>query len=220
MSFWQRIGLTNKMTRERLARFIERYATDAKTLDIGCGGAPYAKFFPNRVGFDHVAGPGVDVVGDAHALPFTDGTFERILCTEVLEHLVDPPKAIAEMRRVLRPGGMLVLTTRFVFPLHDEPHDYWRFTRYGLEYLCRDWEIVELVEEVGSLGTLAVLTQRLALQAKFYGGRLTKFFILAGARLVQGFSWLVRVEYGDVTHAKQSKHPILVSGYYVVARKS
>ena len=137
MSLWQKLGFTNKMTRERLARFVARCASDAKTLDIGCGGAPYAKYFPNRVGFDHAAGPDVDVVGDAHHLPFQDGEFERILCTEVLEHLLDPAKAIAEMRRVLQPGGMLILTTGFVFPLHDAPHDYWRFTRYGLEHLFR-----------------------------------------------------------------------------------
>ncbi|MBI3305369.1 class I SAM-dependent methyltransferase [Candidatus Parcubacteria bacterium] len=219
MSLWQKLGLTNKMTRERLARFVARYASEQETLDIGCGGAPYAKYFPHRIGFDHAAGPGVDVVGDAHALLFPDNYFERILCTEVLEHLIDPPKAVAEMRRVLKPGGLLILTTRFVFPIHDAPHDYWRFTRFGLEHLFRDWEIVELVEEAGSLGTLAVLAQRLGLQVQFYGGRLTKLFILAGARLLQGFSWLVRVEYGDVTHAEQAKHPVLVSGYYLAARR-
>ncbi len=219
MSLWQKLGLTNKMTRERLARFVSRYATETETLDIGCGGAPYAKYFPHRIGFDHVLGPGVDVVGDAHNLPFQDDQFERILCTEVLEHLIDPPKAIAEMSRVLKPGGLLILTTRFLFPIHDAPHDYWRFTRYGLAHLFRDWEIVELVEEAGSLETLALLTQRLGLQVKFYGGRLIKLFILVGARLLQGFSWLVRIEYGDITHAEQSKHPVLVSGYYLAARK-
>lgn len=205
------------MTRERLARFVARYASEQKTLDIGCGGAPYAKYFPYRIGFDHAAGPGVDVVGDAHALPFADASFERILCTEVLEHLVDPPKAIAEMRRVLKPGGILVLTTRFVFPLHDAPHDYWRFTRYGLEYLFRDWEIVELRPEAGSVETLAILMQRLGLQAQFRGGRLMKLWVLCEAQFISWLPWLIKREFGDVSHRRAIEPPIMSSGYYLAA---
>ncbi len=218
MSLWQKIGLTNKMTRERLARFVARYASEQETLDIGCGGAPYAKYFPHRIGFDRAAGPGVDVVGDAHALPFPDDHFERILCTEVLEHLIDPPKAVAEMRRVLQPGGLLILTTRFVFPIHDAPHDYWRFTRYGLEHLFRDWEIVELQPEAGSVETLAVLMQRLGLQAQFRGGRLMRLWVLMEARFISWFPWLVKREYGDITHRTEVK-PLMSSGYYLAVRR-
>src|SRR5262249_32402332 len=71
-------------------------------------------------------------------LPFADATFERVLCVEVLEHLHDPALAVAEMRRVLAPGGLLLLTTRFAYPLHDEPHDYFRYTVHGLRHLFRD----------------------------------------------------------------------------------
>ena len=72
-----------------------------------------------------------EIVGDAQEMPFADATYSTILCTEVLEHIPDPQKAVDEMYRVLKPGGTLILTTRFLFPVHDAPGDYWRFTPYG-----------------------------------------------------------------------------------------
>jgi SAM-dependent methyltransferase len=97
--------LTKKVTREKLDAFLRVHATDKHTLDLGSSWSPYAKYFPNRVTCDITPGEGVDVVADAHALPFEDGEFELIICSEVLEHLHTPEKAIAEMRRVSRDGA-------------------------------------------------------------------------------------------------------------------
>ena len=129
--------LTTKITRVHLERFLQGQATPKRTLDIGASIGSYAAYFPNRVGVDIERAAGVDIVADAHALSFRDGSFEVVLATEVLEHLQEPQKAVDEMFRVLKPGGTLLLTTRFLFPLHDAPHDYFRYTRYGLEYLLR-----------------------------------------------------------------------------------
>ena len=106
------------------------------------------------------------VIGDAQALGIADASFPVILCTEVLEHLPEPQRAIDEMYRVLAPGGTLLLTTRFLFPIHDAPHDYFRFTKYGLRHLLRRFEILELREETDAVGTIAVLLQRLGMQAQ------------------------------------------------------
>jgi len=121
--------------------------------------------FPNRVALDIRYGIGVQILGDAEALGIADASFEVILCTDVLEHLPEPQKAIDEMFRVLTPGGLLLLT-RFLFPIHDAPHDYFRFTKYGLRQLVRHFEILELHEETDALGTIAVLLQRLGMQTE------------------------------------------------------
>ena len=66
----------------------------------------------------------------ARRIPFPDGHFDALLCTEVLEHAVAPEALIAEMHRVLRPGGSLVLTVPFAARVHHIPYDFHRFTRY------------------------------------------------------------------------------------------
>ncbi|MDO8648451.1 MAG: class I SAM-dependent methyltransferase [Candidatus Peregrinibacteria bacterium] len=221
MGLLDTLGLTTKITRSRLKEFLKRYRSDAKTLDVGCGSAVYGDFFPNRVTLDIEARPGVqvDIVGDAHDMKqVEDGSFEVVLCTEVLEHLHTPPKAIAEFRRVLKPGGLLILTTRFIFPIHDAPGDYFRYTKYGLRHLLQDFEIVELTEETNTMETLAVLYQRIGFQCETLGFRPFKFFWFLKAKLLMLFSWILTREYGDIRHRQREKY-ILSSGYYVAARK-
>ncbi|MDP7069639.1 MAG: class I SAM-dependent methyltransferase, partial [Candidatus Peribacteraceae bacterium] len=124
MNIVDAIGLTRKITRPRQLAFYTRYASDASTLDIGCGNDTYGDLFPNRTTLDVVPREGVqvDIVGDVHNLHMiTDNSYDIVLCAEVLEHLHTPEKAIAEMKRVLKPGGLLLMSTRFIFPLHDAP---------------------------------------------------------------------------------------------------
>lgn len=108
-----------------------------RVLDIGCGMQPYRALLgpavSEYVGLDR-EGPlsRPTVVGSATALPFDDGHFDAVFSTQVLEHLDRPEEALREAVRVLRPGGTLVLTVPGVWPTHEAPHDYWRFTRHGL----------------------------------------------------------------------------------------
>ncbi len=210
--------LTNKPTRERIAAFVKTYASEVRTLDLGADDSPYRAFFPNRVSMDIKERSGVDVVADAHAMPFADGEFEIVLCTEVLEHLHDPARAISEMHRVLAPGGLLILTTRFLYPIHDAPGDFFRFTRYGLTHLFRDWEILELREESGTQETIGILIHRLGLQARFFGGPLMKAAVLIKGKLAMMFPNLVRTEFADIAHSRTDR-TIMTTGYYLAARK-
>jgi SAM-dependent methyltransferase len=216
----KRIGraLSGKLTRITLGRFIEAHASAGRTLDLGAQSGPYGAYFPHRVSLDLRPGPGVQVVGDAQALGIADATFDVVLCTEVLEHLPEPQMAIDEMFRVLKPGGQLLLTTRFLFPIHDAPHDYFRYTKYGLRHLLRRFEILELQEETDAVGTLAVLLQRLGMQAQTLGRTPFRALWLIAAQVARPFSFLITREYGD-SRRLVPERGIMTSGYHVACRK-
>ncbi|PIR53864.1 hypothetical protein COU75_03790 [Candidatus Peregrinibacteria bacterium CG10_big_fil_rev_8_21_14_0_10_42_8] len=215
------IGITKKITRPRQEAFIKKYASDGKTLDIGCGNDIYRSYFPNCTTLDIEARPdvNVDIIADVHNLSMIkDETYDVILCAEVLEHLHTPAMAIAEMRRVLKSGGIIILTTRFIFPLHDVPHDYYRYTKYGLKHLMQDFDIIELTEEASTVETLAVLYQRLGFQCDTLVLKPFKIFWFLLAKITMLFSWVITKEYGDIGH-KQVEENILSSGYFVAAKK-
>jgi SAM-dependent methyltransferase len=210
--------LSGKLTRVTLDRFIAAHASPLRTLDIGAQNGPYGSHFPRRVALDVQRGIGVQVIGDAQALGICDASFDVVLCTEVLEHLPEPQRAIDEIYRVLVPGGQLLLTTRFLFPIHDAPHDYFRFTKYGLRHLLRRFDITELQEETDAVGTLAVLLQRLGMQAETLHRTPFRALWLLWAQMVRPFSFLITQEFGD-SRRLQRERGIMTSGYHVACRK-
>lgn len=76
-----------------------------------------------------------DVFGDVQALPVRDAVCDSVALLEVLEHVPDPDRALAEVFRVLRPGGSFLLSAPFAYPLHDEPYDFRRFTIHGMRWM-------------------------------------------------------------------------------------
>jgi SAM-dependent methyltransferase len=209
--------LAAKITRRRLDAFVTEQTTDELTLDIGCGPAPYVELFPYRIGIDIVQRGGADVVGDVLALPVRTGSSPVVFASELLEHVTDPQRAVDEMRRVLAPGGRVILTTRFCFPIHDAPGDYFRFTRYGLEHLFREWGDVEIQAETHAGETLGALLQRVAFQSDLRGGRLAAGVLLLIARLFAALDLVVKGQFGDVGRTHPAPE-ILTAGYHVVAR--
>jgi SAM-dependent methyltransferase len=207
-----------KITRNNLEKFLQRYATSKKVLDLGSGGSSYARYFPNRltVDIDHLRKP--DIVADAHKLPFKDGEFDMILSTEMLEHVRDPFQVERELRRVMSRGGLLILSTRFVFPLHDIPHDYWRFTKYGLKELFKEWEIVELQGETKNFSAIGALLQRLCFQSTFRVNKPIKLVLMSIASLLSKLDWLTLREFGDIKKSVKEEN-IMPTGYYLVCKK-
>lgn len=114
-----------------------------RTIDIGCGTKPYAKmlapYVSEHVGLEHRDSPhglsSTDLIGSAYNIPSNDESFDTALCTAVLEHLEEPKDAIKECFRVLRPGGVAIYTVPFIWHLHEEPRDFYRYSKYGLNYL-------------------------------------------------------------------------------------
>jgi len=120
---------------ERLAHDL-RLPPGGRVLDYGCADVPYRRFFPADV--DYLA---ADLPGNPHAgleiapdgtVPVEDESVDAVVSTQVLEHVTDPGLYLAECRRVLRPGGGLLLSTHGVMAYHPDPNDYWRWTCAGL----------------------------------------------------------------------------------------
>lgn len=125
---------------EFVGRTVEEFQLAAvDTLEIGSrniNGTPRGFFTGSYVGLDMIDGPDVDVVAKAAALPFPDASFDCVVCTEMLEHDPTPWLTLPEIARVLRPGGVVILTARGIgYPLHGFPDDYWRFTESSFRHL-------------------------------------------------------------------------------------
>jgi len=143
-----------------LRKVMQRLATsmpDGQILDVGCGYQPYRCLFKTShyVGLDISLERRPTVVGDARFLPFKDGAFDGIICSEVLEHVFEKEKVLEEIRRVLRPKGWVILTAPMSWGLHYEPYDFWRFTPYSLRRMLEYWGFqVVRIEKVGGLFSL------------------------------------------------------------------
>lgn len=145
-------------------------------LDVGVGERPYGQLFARHVkqyiGLEYPPmadnlSPGIwqllerirgiiDVWGDGHRLPFRAQSVDTLLSMEVLEHVPDPDKFVAEFARVLKPGGTLMITVPFMAPLHQLPFDYYRYTPGGLEALLeRNGFAIESIEARGNTASAA-----------------------------------------------------------------
>lgn len=173
----------------------QRYGRGA-VLDVGCGGRPHEAFFAAHagryVGIDTPASvlSQPDVHALASALPFEACSFDTVLCTQVLEHLAEPALCVAEIARVLRPGGHAILTAPQAWNLHEEPFDFFRFTRYGLIHLCTSVGL-DTVEVRPQGGAFAMIGLVFLVHLGSYAGRLARRFYRrsSGSRRDDSRAW-------------------------------
>ncbi|WP_445148455.1 class I SAM-dependent methyltransferase [Baekduia sp. Peel2402] len=138
-AFIARSPIQRRPIADAVAAFAASLPAGTRVLDAGAGDAPYRPLFvhcehvtQDWPGSEHAGGRASAIVADLHHLPVADASFDAVLCTEVLEHVAEPERVVAELRRVLRPGAPLLVTVPFVGELHEEPHDHWRYTSHGL----------------------------------------------------------------------------------------
>lgn len=156
---WQWGYLALKPIRDNLVKFsVQVKRENAKgILDMGCGIKPYESFFSfadKFVGFDIVKNERVDVVGSNWNLPFNNDEFDSLISTQVLEHTAKISETVLEIKRVVKNKGLIFISAPLTFPEHGAPYDFYRFTKYGLKEIFKDFEILEIRPLNGFLNTL------------------------------------------------------------------
>lgn len=136
-----------------------------RLLDVGCGSRPYEQLFATTgyVGLEvdtpaNRALKRADVYYDGTTFPFEDASFDTVLCNQVLEHVFQPVRFLAEVRRVLKPRGKLLLTVPFAWDEHEQPVDYARYASFGLIALLRG-EGFEILEQRKTMADIRAVFQ-------------------------------------------------------------
>jgi SAM-dependent methyltransferase/uncharacterized protein YbaR (Trm112 family) len=138
-------------------KYIENSAKDSIILNIGSG---HEQSFEqdNFVNFDIYPHWNTNVAGDAHYLPFLDNSVDIVWLCAVLEHIQNPFMVMEEVYRVLKPAGKVLISVPFIQYLHASPHDYFRYTKYGLRSICLKFKEIESgASYTGPMGTLLQL---------------------------------------------------------------
>lgn len=170
-----------------LSRYIK-----GRILDIGSG--PNGGRYRNLFSFDEYVTLDInpdfkpDVVASAEKLPFTDSSFDGIVCFQVLDDLRAPEKAIREMARVLKQSGYGLISVPQSNELHDEPHDYWRFTKYGVSTILENagFEVVKILPRGGFWALRAQMVSRYFIDLlnlykhRLFGHLLSPLFFIFG----------------------------------------
>jgi SAM-dependent methyltransferase len=185
-----------------VAAFAASLAPGERLLDAGAGEATYKHHFAKQryCGLDLGVGDAawnystLDVVGDLAMLPFRDATFDACLNVVTLEHVPEPARVVTELARALAPGGRLLLIAPHEWEEHQQPHDYYRYTRYGLEYLLRQAGMIEIsISPVG--GFFRLLSRRMLNALQFFPGPfmfVAAFFLVPPALILPLFEPLDR----------------------------
>jgi SAM-dependent methyltransferase len=125
-------------------------------LDVGCGRKPYRQFLLDNKYINEYTGLDIDTAivyedgikpdftWEGTVMPFKDNSFDTLMATEVLEHCPDPQRIVNEMKRVLKPGGLIFFTVPFLWNLHEVPHDEYRYTPFALKRIFNECGIEEI----------------------------------------------------------------------------
>lgn len=222
-------------SRTWLARENESFAStisdNSVVLDAGAGNQPYRRYFEHCIyeaaDFEKVDKPYAKstYVCDLAAIPVESGRFDAVMFNQVMEHLSDPSAVLAELLRVLKPGGRMICTAPLFYEEHEKPYDYYRYTQFGWQYLMKKagFEIVRIDWMEGYFGTVAyqLETARRYLPAgpsKIAPGLLGwfSFPVVLAARTI--FYFLAHLFY-RIDEAKKYTEQGFPKNYVVIVRK-
>ena len=144
--------VSGRRQKRYLAEFLASRRPGELILNVGSGGWDLG---PEVVNVDALPFAGVDPCCDIHRLPFAPGEVDAVICTGVLEHVADPVAAVAQLHRVLRPGGVVFCTVPFMQGYHEDPADYRRYTPTGLRQLFADFSSMRVRPSHGVGSALA-----------------------------------------------------------------
>ncbi len=201
-----------------------------RLLDLGCGNRPYGPWYEPLVdewlAVDPAPGANQTIQAMADAVPLRSESIDVVLCTEVLEHVDRSELAVAEIARVLRPGGSALITAPFIYPLHEAPYDFHRYTYIGLRSIVERNGLV--VEDLGAQGGPLVLVASFAFRAARAAVDAvgTKLGLAEPLALKAPFRWLLIAPQQWAVNANPhrsfgltARSRRLSNGYMVLARK-
>jgi SAM-dependent methyltransferase len=213
--------LITRLVAEAYQRHLPDHAR-GRLIDLGCGQVPlyaaYRELVDEIVCVDWAGSPHallhVDVAHDLNeALPFPARVFDTVILSDVLEHVREPSRLLAETRRILAPGGKLLLNVPFLYWLHEEPHDYYRYTEHCLRHLLQQAGLRELLIEPlgGGLEVVADVAAKHLDALPLVGPS-------AGALLQRGAFFAARLAAARVLlEASRERFPL---AYFLVAENS
>jgi SAM-dependent methyltransferase len=191
--------VTLGLLREAVEGFARQVTPPAKVLDLGCGDAPYAPLFAHGVSYvsvDRERKYPVRTVADfVRELPFGDGSFDAVLCSQVLEHVPDPVLVVGEIYRVLKAGGIGFVSVPFAWEVHHYPQDWHRFTLDGLRELLGAFSDCE-VRPLEPSDMAWVQSKLIRWHRSRPDSRWRRFWI----GRVNRWMWRRRGRFGDVSH--------------------
>ena len=200
------------ISRDRIPQFVEHLGPEAVILNLGSG---RTSFGPRVVNLDMGPFSNVDVVALGERLPVADASLDAVITQGVLEHVPDLPATLAEIDRVLRPGGLVYHEIPFIQGFHGSPTDYRRFTLTGIGELATGYQVLDAGVACGpSTAMLWISSEWLAMLFSFGNDMLFK----AGRR---GFAWLLSpIKLADAWLESHPHADLIASAFYIVARKS
>lgn len=165
----RRVEVDNYRLYQFMAQAGASLPPEARVLDAGAGEGKYYDDLAHTryVGVDLSVGDAawdyshLDALADLGNLPFGQGCFDAAICTQVLEHVLEPGQVLTELYRVLKPGGQLFLSVPQSWYQHQKPHDYYRYTSFGLRYLLEKagFEVVSIADMGGYFWYLSFTLQ-------------------------------------------------------------
>lgn len=193
-------------------------------LDLGCGQVPlYAIYQPLTTEVvcidwaERGAVAHLDYAADLNQpIPLSDARFDTVLATDVLEHIARPAHLFGEITRLLREGGKLIAGVPFLYWIHEEPHDYYRYTEFALQKLCEDNGLVALETEPYGGGPEVAIDTLLKLSAHGrFGASLLGRWATEGISVVAQVALRTRL----VRRLSRATARTLPLGYCLVATK-
>ena len=158
-----------------------------KLIDIGCGIKPYKEMLSHlvteHIGVDHEITvhdqSNIDLFGTAYNIPSADNSFDSAICTAVLEHLEEPEQAIRECFRVLKKDGYAVYSVPFIWQLHEQPRDFFRYSKFGLKHLFEKvvFEIID-IQPLSGFAVTFIQMHLYIVKGKFEKGIIKKMGII------------------------------------------
>jgi SAM-dependent methyltransferase len=192
--------------------FLATFDTESQLVaDLGCGTNAYDE---KVVCVDGVGYPNVHIVANLERLPFQNDSLAGIVSAAVLEHARNPAAHVAEMRRVLEPGGRILCFVPFIQGFHASPHDFQRYTKEGLRQLFSEFEILNVAVGAGpTSGLIWILQEWLALVLSFGSVRLYRILVPC--------TWVLSpLKFLDILLSRHPAATMIASGHFIEVRKA